>query len=354
METKAIAIDHPLKETTPAKPAKKYLGNIHYFRGIAILFVIAGHVMVDWQPDSIASKILGATASNATILFLFIAGYLFQHLSHKYEYKDYLVKKFQNVICPYLIISAPVVALRVIYGHVPFPTLQLHPDFAAWPKWEQTFYYLLHGAHLTQLWFIPMIAIYYVISPLFIYIDRHPRFYYALIPLFILSFVVPRAHPNHTLAMSVHFLSVYIFSMFMSHYRERSMALAHRYRVLLTVVPLALIVVNYFVPQEIYDQVSFLQRVLSCYALLYWLARWEKYMPSTLSTLADLSFGIYFVHFFFLMAYQAIYQKVFQHSIPGNVLQWIIEYLFAAVLSVLFLKLARRVLQKKSKYFVGC
>ena len=40
-----------------------------------------------------------------TALFIFISGFLFQHLSKKFEYKNYLSKKWTNVILPYLFIT---------------------------------------------------------------------------------------------------------------------------------------------------------------------------------------------------------------------------------------------------------
>jgi len=64
-----------------------FLGYIHSFRALAIFFIVAGH-SIDifmWSIDSELERFLKIFFSNGTALFVFIAGYLFQHLSVKYQ-----------------------------------------------------------------------------------------------------------------------------------------------------------------------------------------------------------------------------------------------------------------------------
>ncbi|GAA0565643.1 acyltransferase family protein [Chitinophaga japonensis] len=337
-----------------AKTQKKFIGYIHNFRGVAIIYVVGAHILLNWPAGSVAHRVLDLIFQNSTILFLFIAGYLFQHLSAKFEYGDYLKKKFQNVICPYLLLSLPVIVYRVVTQDINGFTLEDHPDFGSWPAWEQAGYYLLHGAHLQQLWFIPMIALYYLIAPVLLYIDRKPVLYYVLIPLIVLSLVVQRSTLSDTLTMAVHFLSVYVFGMFMSRYKEQYLAFARKYAALVTLLPLAVLALNYFADQRFYDPLDYTHKMLFCCFYIYWLWRLEKYMPRFIDVLAVLSFGIYFVHYFFVLFLRGAYQKVFHEQIPGNMLYWTVCLVIVMLLSVWTLQLARRVLGGKSKYLVGC
>lgn len=347
-----INVELPVVAAVQQVP-RKFIGYIHNFRGIAIIYVVAAHILVNWPEGSFTRKVLDVIFQNSTILFLFIAGYLFQHLSARFEYKDYLLKKFQNVICPYLIISVPVIAYRLMSNDIPGFTLAEHPDFGNWPKWEQTTFYLLHGAHLQQLWFIPMIALYYLISPLLLYIDRKPKLYYFLIPLVALSLVVQRSELSDTLVMAVHFLSVYVFGMFLSRYKDEYLEFAGKYWWLVTFVPISMLVLNFFV-EKWYDPVDYLHKMLFCCFYIYWLWRLEKYMPEFVDTLAVLSFGIYFVHYFFVLMLRGIASKVFHTEIPGNLLTWTISLCIVMLLSVWALQLSKRILGNKSKFFVGC
>ena len=52
-------------------------------------------------------KISVEVFSGGTALFIFISGFLFQHLSGKYEFKNYMSKKWTNVILPYLWTAIP-------------------------------------------------------------------------------------------------------------------------------------------------------------------------------------------------------------------------------------------------------
>ena len=97
---------------TKEKRNTSFLHFIHSFRGVAILFVVGGHILLDWKPGTVSEKILDAIFQNGTVLFVFIAGYLFQHLSGKYDTLDYWKKKVQYVLLPYILISTPAIILR--------------------------------------------------------------------------------------------------------------------------------------------------------------------------------------------------------------------------------------------------
>src|SRR5882762_3443553 len=88
------------------KPQKQFLNYIHYFRGIAIIFVVGGHtyLTLSWNKGTSSQIFFDCLWQNGSVLFVFIAGFLFQHLSGKFEYKKYLKNKALNVVLPYLII----------------------------------------------------------------------------------------------------------------------------------------------------------------------------------------------------------------------------------------------------------
>ena len=90
------------------KPKKtKILNYINVFRGLAILLIIMGHTMQFGENNSLAHIINCEMICGGTALFIFISGFLFEHLSYKFEYKNYLSKKWTNVVMPYLITAIP-------------------------------------------------------------------------------------------------------------------------------------------------------------------------------------------------------------------------------------------------------
>ena len=74
----------------------KILNYINVFRGLAILLIVAGHTMQFGEIGSLTQKLSVEIFAGGTALFIFISGFLFQHLSGKYEFKNYMSKKWTN------------------------------------------------------------------------------------------------------------------------------------------------------------------------------------------------------------------------------------------------------------------
>src|SRR6478609_5971512 len=90
--------------------SKRFLHYIHFFRGLAILFIVGLHACISltWEGAPLQKKFALVLFNNGTVLFVFISGYLFYHLSKdRFDYKEYLKKKFLYVILPYLFVSIP-------------------------------------------------------------------------------------------------------------------------------------------------------------------------------------------------------------------------------------------------------
>ena len=74
------------------KVKKPILNYINVFRGLAILLILAGHTMQIGSAGSLARAVSREIWAGGTVLFVFIAGFLFEYLSHKFEYKDCLIE----------------------------------------------------------------------------------------------------------------------------------------------------------------------------------------------------------------------------------------------------------------------
>lgn len=159
-----------------------FLGYIHYFRALAIFFIVAGHSIdaFTWHSKDI-ERIIRIIFSNGSVLFVFIAGYLFQHLLPKFTPYKYYKSKITNVIVPYILISIP--AIIAFTAFVERQTVW--EGFYDNTIFMQVGLFYLTGKHLAPLWFIPMISLFYVIAPLLEKTDKNKTIYY-LLPAFIL------------------------------------------------------------------------------------------------------------------------------------------------------------------------
>ena len=105
-------------------------------------------------------------------------GFLFQHLSHKYDMLNYWKKKFQTIILPYFVISIPAILLRLHNNYVPF-TVSESAHFEDWNVVLKIVYFYATGAHLLPFWYIPMIILFYCISSLLVILDKNGKFLLA-------------------------------------------------------------------------------------------------------------------------------------------------------------------------------
>ena len=340
-------------ESKQQKPTT-FLNYIHYFRGVAIIFVVAGHLLLIWPADSTVYLFFRTFWENGTVLFVFIAGYLFQHLSKKFEYKNYLRKKMENVLLPYFIVSIPILAYRLMTNDTPALTLDLHPDFRSWSILSKLGYYLIRGAHMQQIWFIPMIALFYITAPILIYIDRNSKLYYLLIGFISLSLFVERFPQTNIIKMFVHFFSVYLFGMFMSRYREQYLFFAQKYWIIITTSTVVTLLLNLYFYKEYNNQLNYLHKMLFCCFFIYWLWKLNRFVPKIMSTLAEVSFGIFFIHYYVILFFRALYTKAFGHALPGNIFYWTLDLIIVLAISIFIIRIIQKILPRYSRYIIGC
>jgi surface polysaccharide O-acyltransferase-like enzyme len=332
------------------KENKLFLGYVHYFRALAIFFIITGH-SIDafvWNDIDI-ERLLRIFLSNGSVLFVFIAGYLFQHLSSRFETKKYFKSKFKNVITPYFIISIPAIAI--------FVTI-LERD-SVWPGFynnsilEQISLFYLTGKHLAPLWFIPMITIFYVIAPVLIKADKNKLIYFGL-PLFIaLSCFVGRGFPPQSF---IHFFSAYLLGMYCSHFKDVINPFISRY--VFIVFSFSLIaffsVYEFLYMEGTMTYINYLQKLSMAIFFLGLFIKFNSYLNSKLvSVIADTSFGVFFIHSYFLTSGKLLYQKINGEPATGHLVLYFIVAIATLLICSYLIILVKKAFGKHSKLIVG-
>ena len=90
-----------------------YLPYVHSFRAVAIVAVVGAHLDLVWSATW-GSRVAQSIIDNGTVLFVFIAGLLFQHRSTGFKYLRYLRTKLFNVIVPYFVSSLPALGFQYV------------------------------------------------------------------------------------------------------------------------------------------------------------------------------------------------------------------------------------------------
>lgn len=345
------------------------LNYINVFRGLAILLIIMGHVMQVGEPGSLIHKVNCEIVCGGTALFIFISGFLFQHLSYKFEYKNYLSKKWTNVIMPYLFTAIPGLLFCFccpkLYGNS-FEGLNI---FAQIPVLLS-----IGRVHNVPTWFIPMIVIFFLFSWIFLKLEKKNILYKLLPILLLLTIFIPRgtAEYQDTIGLSyaakywiyaryilmgfVHFLSLYVLGMFCSANKHIINKFYDKRLFLWAGMLLTAFCDIYFGWENFTISKTFLTLLV-----LGYLKHYDEFILShkktnaVLDFIAKYSFGIFFVHWYWLFIYNQIFHMPNVIPFTNNALLVVwIRFIVVAIMSILSLFLVKCLVKDgNSRKFIG-
>lgn len=329
-----------------------FLGYVHNFRALAIAFIVFGHCIdaFVWEGNATAERMLKIFISNGSTLFVFIAGYLFQHLSIKYNSKKYLETKFKNVIVPYLLISIPAIVVFTAFLDREVVGLGFYDN----PVWVQIMLFYMTGQHLAPLWFIPMIILFYLIAPLLVRADSDGKIYYFL-PLFIvISCFVERGLPFQSF---VHFFSVYLLGMACSKYKDTLNTIFSDYKFI--TFSGALIVTfaswEYYLNSGTMTWLNYLQKTVMSLFFLGLFYKFNNQLKSKfLNYVAEVSFGVFFLHSYFISGIKLLYNAVFYELPVASVFSYLLFSIATFISCLLLIFLIKKITRKYSKFMIGC
>lgn len=346
-----------------------HLSYIHRMRAIAILMIVFVHATdkLDWGTgDRTLVRFLDDLLQGSTVLFFMIAGYLFHHLSRKFDFGDYLVKKFKNVIVPFALVSAPGVAYVVAR---PAEFLAAHPDMVGAPDWQLAAYmYLFAGTQPNYpLWFVPIMATFFLFGALFVALTKRPGLFNGVLALsLIYSHLSHRPEvfsPNHV-GLTLYYLSPYLLGMWASMYRPQVNRWVDDHVGLLGLMFVGLLMGFFLLtPHEgAYVDKPFnfskgyvdwvlMQKLVLFFFLIGLLRKIENRKTPVLEYLAEVSFPIFFLHMYFMDLYY--YMTPPWKLLPGNLLTLAFMGALGLGGSLATVALVKFVLRRHSRYVIG-
>jgi peptidoglycan/LPS O-acetylase OafA/YrhL len=339
-----------------------FLNHIHNYRAIAIIGVVATHALQNfhWPPGSLVFNGLNFALNETSIWFVFIAGFLFQHLSGRFKLSKYLLSKAKFVVLPYLVLSIP----ALLYFTLVARQDNVWAGFYDHSPLIQAGLFLLTGKHLAPYWFIPMICLFYLLAPAFLRIDKS-RFAYLwlLPPLLLLSAIIGRdgllIHTGldgryATFSKALYMLPVYMLGMLCSKYHNDLLVLLKRYNWALAGACLVMVLLGAQSGKEAHF-LHFLFKITTGVYLIYLLHLIDRPLGNRLTYLAHASFGVYFLHGYFLAAEKILSAKLqlpaYIHE--GNFMSFAVLTLAVTVLCALTVKAAQMLFKEKSRLLVG-
>lgn len=275
-----------------------YYKSINWMRGIAIVFVVLGHVNYG---QYVNARGAGRFFYDGTLIFVFISGFLFFHLIARYDFASYMRKKLHHVIIPYLFVTIPVCLLSLAYYATDRKWLNDVPDFDN-AIYLYTYQITTGATLLNPLWFVPMITIFFLLSPL-LHKTMQSRHFGAAVIL-TMAFTMTSTRPGAlSPALSfVHWLGIYLFGGYCcKHY---GLLVKNKYPVLIASLT-GLAVFHYSGGHTGFINSPHLHKILLTFMFIALFSILETRVEriGILDALAHYSFGIFLLHGYFIGVY---------------------------------------------------
>lgn len=363
------------------KPKKEMLNYINVFRALAIMLILAGHTMQIGVKGSWVNNISFEVFAGGTALFIFISGFLFQHLSAKFEYKKYLTKKWENVILPYIFTA--IVGIVLCFS---VPSVYGNPFEGLNPLAQIGVFLTTGRVHNVPTWFIPMIVIFFFFSHILLLLEKKGKLYKLLPILFLITIYCPRGdiEPEFVANLDylhkyfeylkyvgggfIHFVSMYVFGMYLSANKDK-IDIFYKKRNTLWVLMLATTIADiYFMHNGMFFN-STLSKIFLTVLVLGYLKHYDEKIKSFekinnwLDVIAKYSFGLFFVHWYFVFAFNQLFgvpkvvPVVDLNSLFIAMGIALVRYIFVFALSFISLYLIKTIIKKlkieNTRKFIG-
>ena len=264
----------------PAVDKSSFDWQMHYFRAFAILMIMATHYCGVFGFDLLDRNFF----RSSTIFFLFISGYLCQHIFDRRPQPPltYFKKKLLNVISPFLVFSISIGLLR---GDSPM----------AVSFWRD----VLLGRIQLQYWYIPFVSVLFLVSPVLCRLKNRVLVPLTAASLLLLVLFPIRPEPvfaiawPHTFHLYAYFTFFYLFGFVYCRYRKQMFGALKRNAIAVFALALA---VSSVMPFFCSDALHAVHKTLlgAVILLLTDLIKSRKIL--VLDLLARYSFTLYFLH----------------------------------------------------------
>lgn len=283
----SLAVKSEVTNTGPGR-----LPALDYCRAMAMFLIVLFHVLylVFRQLPHLYGG-LGALADSGTALFVTLAGCLCQHQSKHFHYWRFLYKKLLTVLLPYAIATVLLVMLRELRAG--------NSDAATIGK--DIMLSVIFGRGAVHLWFIPMILVFFLFTPLTLCLTIAPWRFAVIVPLLALSLYAGRGSYHGLAHNMLFFLPMYLLGMCYALDYDRWSAWLLRFLPALALACLLLFILACARPDASF--VQSLCRYVFCLGIIAATTHYVRQrslsnglVSCSLGVVAATSMGIYFYH----------------------------------------------------------
>jgi fucose 4-O-acetylase-like acetyltransferase len=339
---------------------RTYKYSIENFRAIAIIFVMLSH-MTTFSAIGSLEYFVKFLFVDATTFFIFISGYLFActEPAKNFNYLNYLFKKIRFVIGPYLLfLFLPILAGVYLKQHK-----LLDLNILQYTLWSIT----VGGAQVGPMWFIPLITIFFLLS--FVFIKLKPGLFLGFITIFFLGIAIYTQRPlnnANAFLLFIHFLGFYLLGISFFYLGSFFENIYTGLSILLIITCVIVFFGTFYLAsnaswmtpldyQSFFDQLGMLNlmqlgKLTLLIGLFIFLEKFCNHKNNYLSFIAKISFGLFFIHGFFLI----FIGRLVLPNINNDIVNLLIELFGVMTFSLVTVYLIQKMMRSKSRYVIGC
>ncbi|CAK0758013.1 putative poly-beta-1,6-N-acetyl-D-glucosamine export protein [Gammaproteobacteria bacterium] len=333
-------------------PEKKspYLQDVHGFRGVAILFIVAAHVsgtylyhhqqvVGEYEPERLLTAINEVLWHNTTIYFSLISGLLFSVVSAARGWVAFFYSRTKNVLFPYIVMSA-------LFTFVDYHVEVANGFFYIYrggpvPYLKTLLKNILLGSAALPYWYIPVLFLLFLLTPIIWFLVRKTPA--AVLVMALLPLLFSRTSILLSAQSVVFFLGAYTIGMYLGidynksiRYLRSKIHLFAMIAVITTTILLAWYINNWPIGGlvSIEESIFYLQKLAFAALLLVFLNHYQKRLPKHLEVFANYAFTIYFIHTFFLHMLTVFALRLVPPPVSMTGLIVIIVVVLVAVVSI--------------------
>jgi peptidoglycan/LPS O-acetylase OafA/YrhL len=345
-----------------------YLHELHAFRGFAILNIVGAHAwsfMIFWTGELANNGVdslfwLTETIFHgSTLYFALISGLLFSKVLADRPWSNFFQSKLFNVFLPYVFMTAVFTAL---YWQYVIQAPEVNDTLLDYLQvvWVNVF----NGKASIHFWYIPVLMVMFVLTPLLVLIQKRTLVLTWLIIL--LPLVISRSpFPDFIKPQSfVYFIGAYLLGMHIGSHYQRYKALIAKHTILLgtiavlTSIALYSLYVFSYQPGEFYSvrqTLVYIQKLAISALVLYWFSKQAVNLPKWLNVLANYAFAIFFIHVVFIgYVIEAVREYAVTSRTPEVIaVLGLINFFVSIVASVIVAYVVKLCLGRHSRKLIG-
>lgn len=313
--------------------------------------------VTSYREFGVIGRLVFFLLGDATTLFVFIAGYLFTYLEQdRFDFRSYLWKKLRYVILPYLILSVPAIGAGIYFSRPELLDLT-REAFVLWSL-------IVGGAVVGPMWFIPMISTYFVVSPFSNIIGRSRSVVVVAAVGLIFSIFSSRPINNlNPVLAAAHFAGFYLIGVAWAAHSAQLSGWQGRKVIRTIAIAIGIFLVAAYLYCDSDDQplgfwdglgrANLMQsgKLALLVALFLSFEYYWNMKNRMLAYMAEISFGLFFIHGFYMLAFSRLVRNV---DLGNASTALLVEITMVVGASIVTVKLMKKVLGEKSRYVIGC